>query len=156
MNFYPGYSNPYYNSQMQAPMPRVNPMENQYPQYTQPQTNTPIFKQNVGLQGKSVDSLDVVKAMDIPLDGSISYFPLTDGSAIVTKQLQVDGTSKTIVYKPIDDVANKLPKYITTEELDDVIKKVDNTPLKEDIKVLKRQIKDLNDALNEIQSGKDE
>ena len=156
MNFYPGYNNPYYNSPMQSQMPRTGTMDNQFNQYIQPQNNNPMYKQNLGLQGKSVDSLDVVKAMDIPLDGSISYFPLTDGSAIVTKQLQADGTSRTIVYKPIDDVANKLPKYITMEELDDVIKKVDNTPLKEDIKVLKRQIKDLNDALNEIQSGKDE
>lgn len=156
MNFYPGYNNPYYNSPMQPQMTRTGAMDNQFNQYMQPQNNNPIYKQNLGLQGKSVDSLDVVKAMDIPLDGSISYFPLTDGSAIVTKQLQADGTSRTIVYKPIDDVANKLPKYITTEELDDVIKKVDNTPLKEDIKILKRQIKDLNDALNEIQSGKDE
>ena len=156
MNFYPGYNNPYYNSPMQPQMPRTGTMDNQFNQYMQPQNNNPMYKQNLGLQGKSVDSLDVVKAMDIPLDGSISYFPLTDGSAIVTKQLQADGTSRTIVYKPIDDVANKLPKYITMEELDDVIKKVDNTPLKEDIKVLKRQMKDLNDALNEIQSGKDE
>lgn len=156
MNFYPGYNNPYYNSQIQPQMPRTSPMDNQFNQYMQPQNNNPMYKQNLGLQGKSVDSLDVVKAMDIPLDGSISYFPLTDGSAIVTKQLQVDGTSKTIIYKPVEDSNVKLPKYITTEELDDVIKKVDNTPLKEDIKVLKRQIKDLNDALNEIQSGKDE
>lgn len=156
MNFYSGYNNPYYNPPMQTQMGRMPPMDNQFNQYNQPQNNNPMYKQNLGLQGKSVDSLDVVKAMDIPLDGSISYFPLTDGSAIVTKQLQADGTSRTIVYKPIDEVANKLPKYITMEELDDVIKKVDNTPLKEDIKVLKRQIKDLNDALNEIQSGKDE
>ena len=67
MNTYP-YYNQYYAQQMQNQIPRVQPIqpvEQQYPQYTQPQ---PMFKQQVGLQGKSVDSIEVVKAMDIPLD----------------------------------------------------------------------------------------
>ena len=57
------------------------------PQTYQPQSQ-PTYQpqQPVGIQGKTVDSLEVVKAMDIPLDGSISYFPLVDGSAIITKQ----------------------------------------------------------------------
>ena len=45
----------------------------------------PIQNTNIGLLGKLVDSVDVVKAIDIPLDGSISYFPLTNGTAIITK-----------------------------------------------------------------------
>lgn len=117
-------------------------------QYTQPQ---PIFKQPVGLQGKSVDSIDVVKAMDIPLDGSISYFPLTDGTAIVTKQLQMDGSSKTIVYKPVEKEEPKQEiKYITNEQLDEAIKKVDNRELKDDIKTMKRQIKDLIEDMKDV------
>lgn len=117
-------------------------------QYTQPQ---PIYKQPVGLQGKSVDSIDVVKAMDIPLDGSISYFPLTDGTAIVTKQLQMDGSSKTIVYKPIENEEPKQEiKYITNEQLDEAIKKVDNRELKDDIKTMKRQIKDLIEDMKDV------
>lgn len=117
-------------------------------QYTQPQ---PIYKQPVGLQGKSVDSIDVVKAMDIPLDGSVSYFPLTDGTAIVTKQLQMDGSSKTIVYKPIEKEEPKQEiKYITNEQLDEAIKKVDNRELKDDIKTMKRQIKDLIEDMKDV------
>ena len=94
--------------------------------------------------------------MDIPLDFSISYFPLTDGSAIVTKQLQTDGTSKTVVYKPIEDkeIAN-VPKYITKEDLDKEIKKVDNSSIKDDIKTLKRKIEDLSEDLKDIKKGKD-
>ena len=155
---YPNY-NQFYGQPMQQQMqiPKVQPMEQfqQYtpPQYTQPQT---MYKQSVGLQGKSVDSIDVVKAMDIPLDFSISYFPLTDGSAIVTKQLQTDGTSKTVVYKPIEDkeIAN-VPKYITKEDLDKEIKKVDNSSIKDDIKTLKRKIEDLSEDLKDIKKGKD-
>ena len=79
------------------------------PYYTNqymPTNYTPYYQREmyqprpvVGIQGKTIDNIEVVKAIDIPLDGSISYFPLADGSAIVSKQLQQDGTSKIIIYK---------------------------------------------------------
>lgn len=97
------------------------------------------------LNGKQVDSIDVVKAMDIPLDGSTSYFPLVDGSAIVTKQLQNDGTSKIIVFKPTD-VKEKEIGYITKEEMDKAIKGIDLSDiddLKEELKELRQDIKDI-------------
>lgn len=147
MNYYPNYNQIYGQTTMQ-PMPKIQPMqqqpiEQQYAQYTQP-----VFKQIVGLQGKSVDSIDVVKAMDIPLDGSISYFPITDGTAIVTKQLQTDGSSKTIVYKPVDEEKeNKTAlNYVTIDELNKAISDIDLSEiwdLKEQIQDLKRQIKEI-------------
>lgn len=154
-NYYPNYNQFY--GQMQMPkMQPTQPVQPVQPMQTieqyQPQQ---IYKQ-IGLQGKSVDSIDVVKAMDIPLDGSVSYFPLTDGSAIVTKQLQTDGTSKTVVYKPIEDKEiTNVPKYITKEDLDKEIKKVDNSSIKDDIKTLKRKIEDLSEDLKDIKKGKD-
>lgn len=153
MNYQPNYMNQMYgmygmNNNMQPQTPRYQPMDQQYSQYTQPQQ---MYKQPIGLQGKSVDSLDVVKAMDIPLDGSISYFPLTDGSAIITKQLQADGSSKTVVYKPIDNKEPEvLPKYITDEQLDEAIKKIDNKDLKEEIKTMKRQIKEISNEIRDL------
>lgn len=62
---YPNY-NPYYGNYMPQQMPR---MDSQY----QPQQNNP-FKVQTGLLGKSVDSLDVVKAIDIPLDREHKLF----------------------------------------------------------------------------------
>lgn len=150
MNYYPNYNQIYGQTTMQ-PMPKIQPMqqqpiEQQYAQYTQP-----VFKQIVGLQGKSVDSIDVVKAMDIPLDGSISYFPITDGTAIVTKQLQQDGSSKTIVYKPINEEdIDKVPKYITLEELEESLKKIDNGTIKDEIKNIKRQIEDVIEDIKDM------
>ena len=93
------YGNPYYTQQQ-----RFQPMGMATPQMpTQPYIpNMPQPTPQIGLQGKSVESLDVVRAMDIPLDGTVSYFPLTDGTAIVSKQLQSDGTSKMVVYKPVE------------------------------------------------------
>lgn len=103
--------NPYYGQQTYT-QPRYQPIEPQY-----------LTQQPKGLLGKSVDSVDVVKAIDIPLDGSVSYFPLTDGSAIVTKQLQMDGTSKIMVYKPIIEQKETV-KTISYEEFEELRKEV--------------------------------
>ena len=148
----------YYNQMYQNPFqPQFNRMQQPMQSYQPMQSIQPIQQvPNLGLQGKSVDSLDVVKAMDIPLDGSISYFPLTNGTAIVTKQLQADGTSKTIVYEPVDaDKIKDIPKYVTTEDLDTALKKVDNSSLKDEIKSIKRQIKDLSNDLEDVRERKE-
>ena len=125
--------------------PYFNPYFNTQPQQVPP---TPM-RYNTGLQGKSIDNLEVVKAMDIPLDGSISYFPLVDGTAIVTKQLQQDGTSKITVFKPIEaDEAVSQPKYATIEDIDNKINEIkmpDIKGLQEEIKNLKKQIRILLD-----------
>lgn len=103
-----------------------------------------------GLNGKQVDSIDVVKAIEYPLDGSISYFPIIDGSAIVTKQLQNDGTSKTIIYKPIEDKPVDLPKYITIDELETAIGKIDLSEIDD----LKEEIRDLRQEFKEFKKKK--
>ena len=125
--------------------PYFNPYFNTQPQQVPP---TPM-RYNTGLQGKSIDNLEVVKAMDIPLDGSISYFPLVDGTAIVTKQLQQDGTSKITVFKPIEaDEAIQQPKYATIEDIDNKINEIkmpDVKGLQEEIRNLKKQIRILLD-----------
>lgn len=125
--------------------PYFNPYFNQQPQ------QTAIPNMNIrfnSLQGKSIDNLEVVKAMDIPLDGSISYFPLVDGSAIVTKQLQQDGTSKITIYKPIEAEEPVTTKYATIEDIEAQIKNIkipDMKPLQDEIKTLKKQIRILLD-----------
>lgn len=105
------------------------------------------------LLGKSVDNIDVVKATDIPLDGSISYFPITDGTAIVTKQLQTDGSSKTIIYKPIEGVEEaKQTTYITSEELENKMKDFsvkEVKDIKDELKLIKREIRDIKDDIKE-------
>lgn len=145
--------NPYYgytpqygrNPYIQQPIatPQYQSQANEYMQNIQPAT----YQKPITLQGKSVDNIEVVKATDIPLDGSVSYFPLVDGSAIVTKQLQPDGTSRMIVYKPVETQQPKQfevqETYITEKELDEKLSKLDNKELKEEIEKMKKQIKDL-------------
>lgn len=116
-------------------------MQTRFPQYVDnnlqnvPQSATQ-FTKPMYLLGKSVDNMDVVKAMDIPLDGSISYFPLTDGSAIVSKQLQMDGTSRMVVYKPLQEEKKEDILFATIEDLQD---------LQDEIKTIKKQLKDFKD-----------
>lgn len=141
------YGNNYFNQQ-----PRYQPT-----QMPMQQINTPTFippiVQNAspnGLLGKAVESVDVVKAMDIPLDGSISYFPLTDGSAIVSKQLQTDGTSKVIIYKPTEEEKKDAIKFATLEDLEEAINEIDLS----DIQDLKDEIKDIKKQLKEFKVKK--
>ena len=134
---------------------QYNPYMNRF--YGQQQTNIPqpmdlsIQQQNTPqmglnrafLNGKQVESIDIVKNLEIPLDGSISYFPLVNGTAIATKQLMQDGTSKITIYEPdikfatIDDIDKKLEK-LDFSEIDD---------LKEEINDLKKELKELKNKL---------
>lgn len=135
-----GY-NPYY------PQQRYQGVDtnNQQPMITTYQQPMQLTKPS-SLLGKSVDNIDVVKATDIPLDGSISYFPLTDGSAIVSKQLQMDGTSKMVVYKPVKEDSDDSRKFVTFEEMQNELAKIDILDLedlKDEIKEIKKQLKSM-------------
>lgn len=156
-----------YNPYMPTNQRTQNP-EQQYPQYTpytpQPQQSYPQNPQSypqpvLGLQGKSVESLDVVKATEIPLDGSISYFPLTDGTAIITKQLQADGTSKIVIYKPDLEPIKPVeqPKYVTEEQVREMIESgLDGLlDVQEDIKELRRDLRDINEEMKETKKVKE-
>lgn len=137
---------------MYDPYNMYNPYYNNY-NYNQqlqqiPRQNQQMYKQQniAGLQGKVVDSLDVVKATDIPYDGSVSYFPLTDHSAIITKQLQQDGTSKVVIYRPISNEEIEKPKYITETDFAERIKNINSKDIqliKDDIQELKMRLEDM-------------
>lgn len=108
----------------------------------------PVYQTHNYLKGKQVDSIDVVRAADVPFDGSISYFPLTDGSAIVTKQLQVDGTSKISVFKPITEAKEEV-KYITTKDLETTLSEWKDKELEE----IKDSIKELEKKINKTKES---
>lgn len=135
-NYYtqPRYQAPTMNTTMQPPMT---------PQYVPPvQQTIPV---QTGLLGKVVDNIDVVRAMDIPLDGSTSYFPISDGSSIVTKQLQTDGTSKMVVYKPAQEDKKDAIQFATLDDIQDAINDLDLSDiqdLKDDVKEIKKQLKE--------------
>lgn len=138
-NQYNPYINRFYGQQ-QTNMPQ--PMEMPIPQQAMPQMA--INR----LNGKQVDSIEVVKATDISLDGSVNYFPLIDGSAIITKQLMKDGTSKLTIYEPKTQKEDM--KFATIEDIDKRLEKLDFSEiddLKDDLEDLKKELKDIKNKL---------
>lgn len=146
------YNNYGYNPYLQQRFQNAD-QTNQQPMMTTYQPPIQLAKPS-GLLGKVVDSIDVVKSLEIPLDGSTSYFPLADNSMIVTKQLQNDGTSKIIVYKPTQEDKKEEIQFATIDDLQEAINDIDLSDiqdLKDDIKEIKKQLKEF-----KIKKGKDE
>ena len=92
-------------------------------------TQTPVSNQMSAL-GKMVDSIDVVKATDIPMDGNAYYFPKADGTEVYCKQWLQNGTTRILTFKPVfDDNPNNLStdaeklKISISDEVTDVFMK---------------------------------
>lgn len=138
---YNPYLNQYYGTQQ---INRPQPMEMSMQQQTPPQMGL----NRAFLNGKQVESIDIVKNLEIPLDGSISYFPLVNGTAIATKQLMQDGTSKITIYEPKTQ-KNDI-KFATIEDIDKRLEKLDFNEiddLKDDLEGLKKELKDIKNKL---------
>ena len=92
-------------------------------------TQTPVSNQMSAL-GKMVDSIDVVKATDIPMDGNTYYFPKADGTEVYCKQWLQNGTTRILTFKPVlEDNPNNLSpdteklKISLSDEVTDVFMK---------------------------------
>ena len=101
--FYPG-------QQQYMPNPYMQRMENlqQFQQAIQPQAQMQGANNFTPL-GKIVDSVDIVKATDIPMDGNMYYFPKADGSEIFGKQWLANGQTRILTFKAsLDEEGNNL------------------------------------------------
>lgn len=156
----PNYMVPNY---MTPQMNRLNQMEQQYPQfvngYMQPNNQQMInpnqmnnnMQTPMSLQGRMVESQEVVKVIDAPLNGSIIYLPQTDGNAIYTKQLQTDGTSKTNVYQLSSESASP------NEKLKESVSKEDIEKIYEDISEIKKSLESsVNNIIKYLDNFKDD
>lgn len=99
---YPNYLNqpfqqpnnyyPYYQPMQVDRMSQLQQMQNMQQPQMQMQTI-----------GKVVESIDIVKATDIPMDGNMYYFPKADGTEIYAKQWMSNGQTRILTFKPILD-----------------------------------------------------
>ena len=111
--------NPYQISQTNSYVPQYQSYQQAYntmqniQRFQQPQQ----FEQmQQGIFGKVVQSQDSIVANDVPMNGSVAFFPKSDLSEIYAKQWSADGTISTMVFKPIqNDNPNKLSQ--DTEKL---------------------------------------
>lgn len=116
----PQYNNPYN-------IPSYYPQQyTGYPQYLQqmqaaryqPQEQPPVQmpgayqQQPVGINGRMVQSVENINANEVPMDGSMAFFPKQDMSEIYVKAWDANGLIKTIVYKP--QIDNKSVQAVNT------------------------------------------
>ena len=98
------------NSGMSFPLPNMAnaynaPMSNSY----MPNTNTwynqpysaPNAQNNGSIFGRMVNDESEITPNEVPMDGSISVFPKADGSSIIVKTWNPNGTITTIRYTPV-------------------------------------------------------
>ena len=103
--------NPYqsmnYNIQQAYPQYGYNPYfqqtRMQQPQIEQVQPVNQLQQQMPrGVNGRVVQSVEMITANDVPMDGS-AFFPMQDMSAIFAKSWNADGTIKTVIFKPVNE-----------------------------------------------------
>ena len=95
-NMYAQPNNPYAD--------RMNFLQNYQQSLQQPVAGTQMSLANqMSALGKMVDSIDVVKATDIPMDGNSYYFPKADGTEVYCKQWLQNGTTRILTFKPVSE-----------------------------------------------------
>lgn len=149
--FYPNYG---YNPILQPQQQRLAELEQQYPQFSQPQPRQPIISQNF-IKCRAVTSIDEAKASMIDLDGSINVFVDTGNKQIYTKQINLDGTASLNTYRlventpPISNEPDKSVSYVKQEELETVC-----NSFNQQIEDLQRQLRGYEKAFATLREDK--
>ncbi len=136
-NAYTAQANPYGSPNIQQQMQQLQQMQQPQQQFQPQQQSVNI------LQGQQVADLETVRGFNIPLDGTITYFPATTGNIIYTKQLQLDGTVALRTYKLTE---NKEETKKDNIDLDEYVKKDEFNKVKG---VLDSLLENLGGAKNE-------
>lgn len=93
------YPNPnYYQNYMQ-------PQQQFYNQPAVQQYQQPSYMQQAAqrINGRVVQSADMITANDVPMDGSVAFFPTQDLSEIYAKSWDANGKIVTRLFKPVSD-----------------------------------------------------
>ena len=143
MQAYPNYSqmnNPYAQMNNMYAQPnnpyadRMNFLQNYQQSLQQPIVPTQMSGANqLNPFGKLVESMDIVKVTDIPMDGNMYYFPQADGQAIYGKKFLPNGQTHILTFKPVlednpNNVSSDTEKFkisISDEVTDAFMKRFD-------------------------------
>lgn len=129
--FFPQMNNNYQMPMQNPYMDRMAQLQQYQQSLQQPVVPTQMSGANqMSALGKMVDSIDVVKATDIPMDGNTYYFPKADGTEVYCKQWLQNGTTRILTFKPVfDDNTNNVSsdtekfKISLSDEVTDVFMK---------------------------------
>ena len=142
------YPNPNYFTQYQQPQmnPYMQRMENlqQFQQtLQQPVVPTQMSGANqFNTFGKLVESMDIVKVTDIPMDGNMYYFPQADGQAIYGKKFLPNGQTQILTFKPILD---DNPDILSSKD-----EKINFDTLNEFLVGIQNEVRNLSDKIDKI------
>lgn len=109
------------------------PGYNYYPQQMNQYGGNAMMQPQSGLKGRPVSSLEEARVANIDFDGSLFIFPDVANKRIYTKQINLDGTASMKVYSQVEDTPSA-PAYVTREEFDSVIKNLELTFSKQEVK----------------------
>lgn len=101
--FNPYYQNPMYGNGILQ--------QSQFIQQQMPVQQT----QQSGLGGKIVESYEVFKGVDIPMDGNTYYFPKADGSEIYSKRWLQNGTTEQVTFKIVQEQVEEKENPLMTK-----------------------------------------
>ena len=96
------YQQPQYNPYLQ----RMENLQQFQQVMQQPVQNNPNLTPGLNMLAslvKVVESIDMVKATDIPMDGNMYYFPKADGTEIYGKAWMANGQTRILTFKPVLD-----------------------------------------------------
>ncbi len=92
--------------------------------------------------GKIVESMDVVKVTDIPMDGNMYYFPQADGQAIYGKKFLPNGQTQILAFKPsFENEPNSLSNEVEKSKFD---------TLNEFLEGIQNEVRTLSDKIDKI------
>lgn len=114
------------NSYMQSQNPymdRMNFLQNYQQSLQQPVAGTQMSLTNqqampqriAGINGRIVQTVENINANEVPMDGSMAFFPKQDMSEIYVKGWNANGTINTIVYKPYTEPGESNASNPTTD-----------------------------------------
>lgn len=104
----PMMNNPY--MQPQNPyMDRMNFLQNYQQNLQQPLVPTSMSGANqqamsqqiAGINGRIVQAVETINPNEVPMDGSVAFFPKQDLTEIYAKSWNTDGTIRTLTFKPV-------------------------------------------------------
>lgn len=122
---YPNNFNPVNSPYPQQPMMGFNYPTPAQPTMPYPQTNPNPTPQVPPVRGYFINSEQDILARDVPMDGTIAFFPLMDGSMIIGKRWNGNGQIETLHFKQTEPatsnhVQDQDFQSIVMEKLNDI------------------------------------
>lgn len=90
---------PQYGAYQYNPMANIQRFQSQ--EQIQPQIQQPMPQQIAGINGRIVQAVENINANEVPMDGSVAFFPKQDLTEIYAKSWNADGTIRTLTFKPV-------------------------------------------------------